>query len=279
MPSVQTSSARRAIRARPTTARGPSYGVPASLALHALGVAVMLFAFSSSHAPLEDSTVVPVDLIIAESTNVTAAAPPAPQEEPQEDLFVPPAPPEAVPPPLPEIAEPAPVEAQVPEFKVAQPPPPKPEPPKPEPPKPAPKPPAPRNDINALLNQLTRAQPNTAKPAPTPGATSSAGAAGMATASLADALRSQIRNCWSPMTGAPNPEDQVVSFSLRLNRDGTVGGLEILSVRPNSYGAAAAEAASRAIYQCAPYRLPLERYAQWREFRPLRFDPRQMMAQ
>jgi outer membrane biosynthesis protein TonB len=200
--------------------------------------------------------VVPVELIIADATNVAAAAPSVPQE----DLFVSPAPPEAVQPPMPDIPEPAPVEAKMPEIKIA----------------PDPKP-APRNSINDLLNQLTQPERNsTAKPAPR--ATEAAGASNMATASLADALRSQVRNCWSPMTGAPNPEDQVVTFSLRLNRNGTVAGIEVLTYTNNAYGAAAVEAASRAIYQCAPYRLPLERYAQWREFRPLRFDPRQMMG-
>ena len=40
-----------------------------------------------------------------------------------------------------------------------------------------------------------------------------------------------------------------------------------------------AEAASRAIYQCQPYRLPADRYNLWRQIKPLRFDPRQMMGQ
>jgi hypothetical protein len=47
----------------------------------------------------------------------------------------------------------------------------------------------------------------------------------------------------------------------------------------NGYTRAAAEAASRAIYQCQPYRLPADRYSVWREISPLRFDPRQMMEQ
>jgi len=41
---------------------------------------------------------------------------------------------------------------------------------------------------------------------------------------------------------------------------------------------AAAEAASRAIYQCAPYNLPAKRYSDWRDIN-LRFDPREMMNQ
>ena len=47
----------------------------------------------------------------------------------------------------------------------------------------------------------------------------------------------------------------------------------------NPYTRASSEAASRAIYQCQPYRLPAESYNQWREINPLRFDPRQMMGQ
>ena len=149
------------------------------------------------------------------------------------------------------------MEAKAPEFKVAPP------------------PREQRNDINDLLNQLTKPDRTAVRTAPR--ATEATGAANMATATLADALRSQIRNCWNPIPGAPNPADQVVSFGLRLNRDGTVAALELLTMSGNAYTAAAAEAASRAIYQCQPYRLPVERYSQWQEFRPLRFDPRQML--
>jgi len=40
------------------------------------------------------------------------------------------------------------------------------------------------------------------------------------------------------------------------------------------------EAASRAIYQCAPYdNLPAKRYDEWHEINPFHFDPRQMMNQ
>ncbi len=163
----------RSARARPTTAKSPPYGIPASLALHALGVAAFVFAWGSFSPPSVESTMVPVDLIIADATNVAAAAPAAPQE----DAFVPPAPPEAVQPPMPDIAEPAPVEAKMPEIKVI----------------PDPKP-VPRNSINDLLNQLTQPERNsTAKPAPR--AAEATGASNLATASLADALRGQIRNC------------------------------------------------------------------------------------
>jgi hypothetical protein len=52
-----------------------------------------------------------------------------------------------------------------------------------------------------------------------------------------------------------------------------------MAIAGNSYTRAASEAARRAIYQCQPYRLPADRYNQWREINPLRFDPRQMMGQ
>ena len=235
-----TAQARPRLRGRPTTARCSPYGAPASLLLHGLGVAALLFAFQTN-LDMAETNMVPVELIIAEQTTF--------ERPPLEAL---------PPPPVPDIAEPAPVEAKPPEFKVT---------PQRETP--------PRKDINALLNQLTTPDRNAPRTAPR--ATEAVGASNMATASLADALRSQIRNCWSPMTGAPNPNDQVVTFSLRLNRDGSVGGLEVLTYTNNAYGAAAVEAASRAIYSCQPYRLPLDRYSQWQEFRPLRFDPRQMV--
>jgi hypothetical protein len=110
------------------------------------------------------------------------------------------------------------------------------------------------------------------------------GAGNQMTADLADALRSQMYRCWSPPTGAPNPQDLIVDYDLSLNPDGTVGRLSMTPgtqamAATNGYTRAAAEAASRAIYECAPYRLPQDRYNVWREINPLHFDPRQMMEQ
>jgi len=50
------------------------------------------------------------------------------------------------------------------------------------------------------------------------------------TASLADMLRSQIRNCWSPIAGAPNPADQIVSFTTEgnLNSQRVMGKIGML---------------------------------------------------
>jgi hypothetical protein len=112
-----------------------------------------------------------------------------------------------------------------------------------------------------------------------------AGNQSLATADLADALKSQIYRCWNAPVGAPNPNDLVVDFDLLLNSDGTVSGRPQLTgnsaaaVAGNPYTRAAAEAALRAIYQCAPYNLPAKRYSDWKEINPFRFDPREMMGQ
>jgi hypothetical protein len=79
--------------------------------------------------------------------------------------------------------------------------------------------------------------------------------------------------------------DLVVKFLLRLNRNGTVAGLQlapetIARATTNPYTRAAAEAASRAIYECQKtgYRLPPERFSEWSDI-TLNMDPRQMMGQ
>ena len=79
------------------------------------------------------------------------------------------------------------------------------------------------------------------------------------TADLADALKSQIYQCWSPPVGAPNANDLVVDFDLALNPGRHVARPRHLGRRVasgNPYTRAAAEAARRAIYQCQPYKLP-----------------------
>jgi hypothetical protein len=72
---------------------------------------------------------------------------------------------------------------------------------------------------------------------------------------------------------------------LFLNPDGSVArppqlvGDSAANAAGNPYTRAAAEAARRAIYECAPYKLPANRYDQWKEINPFHFDPRQMMGQ
>jgi hypothetical protein len=227
-------------RPQPTTARGPRLGALASLLLHGALATSMVIVFQHNLGLNEESHVVPVDLVtIAATTNVAAPVPPKPEE--------------LTPPPMPDLAqaEPAP-DIQPPKVTIED---------KPK-----------QDNLAALLNKLS------APAAQKPALIRSSGAASAMTSTLIDAFLSQISNCWSPIPGAPNPADQVVVYDLRLNQDGTIAAITVLEVSPTPYGSAAAQAGSRAIYRCSPYRLPPERYGEWRELN-LRFDPRKMMQQ
>jgi outer membrane biosynthesis protein TonB len=260
---------------RPTTARGPRAGLIVSLALHAGLVAATYYTWSHMLDTSPETHSVPVDLItVTEKTNVAAMAPPPPPTPPKVEIPQPTM--EA--PPLPQFqeVEPAP-EPPLPDIKI------KPEPKKvDDTPKPPDQPPKKQNsqDFAALLNKLT-ATPKTPPNAKAgPRVVQGIGAANAMTADLADALKSQIYQCWSPPVGAPNANDLVVDFDLTLNQDGTPARATSDAMSSgNPYTRAAAEAARRAIFQCQPYKLPADRYSQWREISPLRFDPRQMMNQ
>jgi len=263
-------------RQRPTTARGPRFGVVGSVLFHGLIFAAALFTFHRNFETPEDSHVVPVDLVtIANQTNVTAQAPPTPPTPEKMDIT--PSPP--TPPPEPEMqdVEPAPI-PPVPKFDVAK------EKPPPEDTKPVPPKKQQQDDFNALLNKLTTPDKPVKTAKAGPRVIQGVGAGNMMTADIADALRGQIYRCWSPPTGAPDARDLIVDYDLSLNPDGTVSRLQMTpgtaaAATGSAYTRAAAEAASRAIYECQPYRLPQDRYSLWREINPLRFDPRQMMEQ
>jgi hypothetical protein len=255
---------------RPTTAKGPRAGLAVSLVLHAALIAATYFTWSRMVNLPEESHSVPVDLItISRETNVQAMAPPPPPTPPKIEIPTPQI--EAPPVPQFEQVEPAP-EPPLPQFKIA-----------PEKKEAEKKPEAKKQtnqDFAALLNKLT-APPKTPPNAKEgPRVVQGIGAANAMTADLADALKSQIYQCWSPPVGAPNANDLVVNFDLSLNPDGTPGRATSDDLNSgNPYTRAAAEAARRAIFQCQPYKLPPDRYSQWREINPLRFDPRQMMGQ
>ncbi len=256
-------------RRPPTTEQGPHYGVVVSVLFHGLIFAATLFTFHQNFTAPEDTHVVPVDLVtIADKTNVTAQAPPTPAQP--EKIDIPPVP--LTPPPEPQLQEiePAPM-PPMPQFKIAK-----------------EKPPETRKqqqqDFNSLLNKLTAPDKTVKEAKAAPRVVQGIGAGNMMTADLADALRGQIYRCWSPPTGAPNASDLIVDYDLSLNPDGSVARLQMtpgtaVRAAANGYTRAAAEAASRAIYECQSYHLPQDRYGTWREINPLHFDPRQMMEQ
>jgi len=258
-----------------------------ALSLHLAIVVATLF--TSSHRldiADESAPVVPVDLVtIAPKTNIIATARPAPKVQPDVTPVQAPTPPVAQPvtPPQ-EDTEPPPVDTAPSEPLIKAPPPPpvpklKPQ-PQPQPDKPK----STADSINALLNNVlaTPSTPQNAKAANR--TTKGFGAQTAMTADLQDALRSMIRPCWSPQIGAPNAADLVVDFDISLNPDGSVAqapqltGQSASMVASNAYPRAAADAARRAIMECAPYKLPANQYGTWRAF-TFHFDPRQMMDQ
>jgi len=271
----QTRNTKRAFAQRPprpTTARGPRAGLALSFLLHAALLSATYLTWSRMVNVSEESHAVPVDLItVTRVTNVAAMAPPPPPEPPKVEVPLP----QLEPPSLPQFqdVEPAP-EPPIPQFKI-------------QPEKKVEQPKTEETskkqnsqDFAALLNKLTappKIPPNTKVG---PRMVQGIGAANAMTADLADALKSQIYQCWSPPVGAPNANDLVVDFDLTLNPDGTPGRADSDALNSaNPFTRAAAEAARRAIFQCQPYKLPPDRYSQWREINPLRFDPRQMMEQ
>ena len=258
---------------RPTTARGPRAGLAVSLLLHAALISATYLTWSRMVNVSEVSHAVPVDLItVTRVTNVQAMAPPPPPTPPKIEVPVP----QMEAPALPQFndVEPAPV-PPMPQFKI------QPE-KKTEQQNTETKQKQNSQDFAALLNKLTAPAKTPPNVKVGPRTIQGIGAANAMTADLADALKSQIYQCWSPPVGAPNANDLVVDFDLRLNPDGTVASANsaaLSNANPNPYNRAAASAGEAAIFKCQPYKLPADRYSQWSEINPLRFDPRQMMNQ
>lgn len=238
-------------RNRPTAERAaPRLGVAASIALHLGLVAALFVSFSKKiDLPAENAPLVPVDLVtIGEETNVAPMQKAAEPLKPPEVKDVEPTPQNEVAPPKFEVApdsKPVPKEAPPPKeaakFDI--------------------------NDIEKLLKtKNAKSGPRNIQ---------GVGAQTGMTADLASVLRSQINRCWRRPDFGPNPERLVVRYRLFLNRDGTIAQPPQMASESggDAYMRAAAESASRAIYACAPYRLPADKYNQWRDS-TVTFTPR-----
>ncbi|MGH6865561.1 MAG: hypothetical protein ACREDO_05195 [Methyloceanibacter sp.] len=178
----------------------------------------------------------------------------------------------------------------------AAPPPPQPKPPKPvekpapakaakadAPKKPAPKPKSQEFDtdrIAALLNKIPHAadepEPLDLSEDSKPVHGQTDGTAISMSINELDALRARIAECWSPPPGGLGAESISVKIRLQLNEDGTlVGYPTVENFGSSPFFQAAADSAVRAVYQCQPYTLPIEKYAVWRDI-ILNFDPSAM---
>lgn len=261
-------------------------GIFGSATIHVAVLAATMIAWPhdldiASDAPPH----VPVELVtIADVTNIAPTVPDEPEPEkqppPQEPKLA------ALPPepePEPE-AEAAPPELDlVPEEKVEETPPPAPK----AAPRQKPKPPVKKKeekfDLDRILAKLDEQKP-AADARKGERRLEGAGARTGMTMSETDALLAQMRECWNLPAGAPEPEKLIVTIHVYLNPDGTlarspeVSGETRAAAALNPYMRMAAENALRAVYVCEPYRMPVEKYASWREIR-MTFDPSKMVAQ
>jgi hypothetical protein len=91
-----------------------------------------------------------------------------------------------------------------------------------------------------------------------------------------DAFRAQISRCWTPPVGGLGGDAIIVKLRIALNEDGSLTRApEIYNELASPFFRPAADSAVRAVMQCQPYRMPPEKYGQWRDML-LTFDPRRM---
>lgn len=192
----------------------------------------------------------------------------------------------------PEVKKPEVKPEPVPKKKVAEKPKPKPKPKKiPPAPKPKPKvvkkaPPKKKKNfdedkIAALLNKVPDAGASTSQLPDLPGAEKvkgdPEGRALTMSINEIDLFRRQVSQCWNPPVGGLGAEDLLVKLRLELNSDGTLKNQPRVMNRSGSpFFRAAADSATRAIWQCQPYNLPQEKYKLWRDM-IINFDPRNML--
>lgn len=255
-----------------------------SAMLHAGALAAALFVWPNLAPPLVlPSDIVPVDLEIADETNVM------PQEQAPEPV---PEPEKPVEPDVPatemSMAEtPPPPAPEEPELAIEE----KPEPPKPEPP-PKPKPEKPKESkkreefdidrIASLVDKLDEKPPSADERAgikPTASRTlKGAGAQTAMTASEIDAFKSQLSKCWKVDPGTPDPAALVFRLRIFLNQDGTVASAPELIDKGglgDPYFRAAVDSAKRAVQMCSPFQLPPEKFETWNDI-TITFDPTRM---
>jgi hypothetical protein len=87
------------------------------------------------------------------------------------------------------------------------------------------------------------------------------------------ALAAQAKRCWNIPVGWRDPGQVSVTVGFLLNRDGTVRGTpRVIEFPASELGKAAADSAVRAVLECGPFKLPQNKYEQWRDVQ-LRFTP------
>ncbi len=153
----------------------------------------------------------------------------------------------------------------------------------------APKPKAKPLDTKTLAKALDDAVPK-AKPLDTAALTKSLDAAlpkaaalpkrgdPKIAAAIAAAIRAQVTPCWTLPVGGGASGKVTALLRIAINRDGSIAGRPGLVSQTgvtgtnSAYARAFAEAASRAVLRCAPFKLPADQYDQWAAVE-INFDP------
>ncbi len=91
-----------------------------------------------------------------------------------------------------------------------------------------------------------------------------------------DAFIAQVSRCWTPPVGGLGAQNIVVKLHIELQEDGRLARPpQVANSGSSPFFTPAADSAVRAVLQCAPYRMPPEKYSLWRSML-LNFDPRQI---
>jgi hypothetical protein len=89
-----------------------------------------------------------------------------------------------------------------------------------------------------------------------------------APADFREALRDQLQKCWKPIPGV----ERGVTVTFLLTRDGRLAAPpKVLDADQGAESAAVAKAAVNAVKTCQPFKLPVDKYEQWKNVE-VRFD-------
>jgi hypothetical protein len=140
------------------------------------------------------------------------------------------------------------------------------------------------DDITALLNKQEPRGGGTPEPAQEPqtiGSIDGRAGAQMTQSEIA-ALKQRLYRCWSPPVAVREAGALVVEVSITLLQDGSLAGppsVNRITQASDPLAQIAAEAAIRAVVQCAPFGdiLRPEKYAIWNQINFV-FDPREMLG-
>ena len=90
-------------------------------------------------------------------------------------------------------------------------------------------------------------------------------------------MKRQVEMCWNPPRGVRGASDQKVQVLINLNRDGSIIDVTPITRANDDIKKIAIESATRAVKQCQPYEIPIDKYELWKEIK-FTFDPRNMLG-